>query len=133
MSTGAGFSGSSAPGAGSSIHRETLPSEYVWSTLNTMVSTCGSGPIDTGNSWNSPGLTPPLGAAVKVSFDTASVSWLPCTSIGGSTLRFSTATVQPGTGMVETEPTGALSGRFTSTLTVDAVSLSFGTRNANRP
>ena len=59
--------------------------------------------------------------------------WLPCTSIGGSTLRFSVATVHPGTGIVDTEPTGAFSGSTTSTLVVDAVSLSFGTRNANRP
>ena len=78
-------------------------------------------------------MTPPPAAAVQVSLDTASVSWLPCTSIGGSTLRFSTATVHPGTGIVETEPTGAFSGRFTSILTVEAVSLSLGTRRANRP
>ena len=68
-----------------------------------------------------------------MSLDTASVSWLPCTSIGGSTLRFSTATVQPGTGIVDTEPTGAFSGSTTSSLAVEAVSLSFGTRKANRP
>ena len=42
------------------------------------------------------------------------------------------ATVQPGTGIVDTEPTGAFSGSTTSSLVVDAVSLSFGTRNATR-
>ncbi len=93
----------------------------------------GSGPIETGNSWNSPGLIPAPAAAVKVSLPTTSVTWLPCTFSGVASLRFSTATVQPGTGMVDTDATGASSGRFTSSLTVDAVSLSFGTRNATRP
>ncbi len=34
LRTGAGFSGSLPPAAASSIHRTTLPSEYVWSVLN---------------------------------------------------------------------------------------------------
>lgn len=58
---------------------------------------------------------------------------MPFTSIGGSTVRFCTVTTHPVTGVTETEPIGAFSGSTTSTLVVEAWSLSFGTRNANRP
>ncbi len=43
-----------------------------------------------------------------------------------------TFAVQPGTGMVATEETGCCGSNCTSSLTVESVSLSVGTRNANR-
>src|SRR6185312_4141973 len=55
VSTGAGWSGSGCPATVGSIHRTTDPSEYVWSALNVIVDPFGSGPSDTGNSWNWPG------------------------------------------------------------------------------
>ena len=70
--------------------------------------------------------------AVQVIFETTSVIWLPCTSIGVDSVRRSTTAVQPGTGIVDTEATGASSGRFDLELRRGRASLSLGTRKATR-
>jgi hypothetical protein len=114
---------------GSSIHRTTLPSEYVCSALKTNRPAAGSGPSDTSNSWNWPGLTAAPVLAVHVIFETVSVISASCTLIGVASLDRTATASQPGTGLTETEATGASAGRFTSILVVSALSVSFGTRN----
>jgi hypothetical protein len=129
LSTGAGFSGSVPSVVGSSIHRTIVPSEYVCSALNTTCGTFGSGPSDTSNSWNWPGLMVASALAVQVIFVTASVIGVPCASIGWASFDLTAAMVQPATGLSDTEANGVSAGRLTSTLVVPAVSDSFGTRN----
>src|SRR5689334_5373943 len=71
--------------------------------------------------------------AVQVTWLGASVILLPSSSVSGvSSFFVATVTVQPGTGMVATEATGWSGSRNMSSLVVDAVSLSVGTRNAIR-
>ncbi len=90
----------------------------------------GSGPSETRNSWNWPGATFTPASAVQVILATASLTSLPWTLIGLSSLAFSTVEVQPGSGWVRTEASGWSSGRLTSSFTVPAASFSFGTRKS---
>src|SRR5690606_20333444 len=90
----------------------------------------GRGPSDTSNSWNSPGLISAPALAVQVIFEVTSVTGAPCTSMGVSRVVFSVTAVQPAVGLTETEAMGASGGRKTSSLTVDALARSFGTRKA---
>jgi hypothetical protein len=71
--------------------------------------------------------------AVHVIFVTASVTVSPSlVLIGVASLLVSVVAVHPGTGMIDTEAIGLSAGRLTSSLVVEAVSLSVGTRNATR-
>src|SRR5205814_8663717 len=72
VTTGAGRSGSGCPSTVSWIHDTSWPSSYDWTTGNFNESTSlGSGPTDTSNSSNSPGLIVPPDHTIS---DTASVS-----------------------------------------------------------
>ncbi len=68
------------------------------------------------------------GSACHTILSAASEMVLPSTSTGAGSAPFSTVAVQPGTGSTSTALSGVSVGRATSTLTVDAVSDSVGTR-----
>src|SRR5690606_41997063 len=68
--------------------------------------------------------------AVQVIFEYASVTGARYTSKGVSRVVFSVTAVQPAVGLTETKAMGASGGRKTSSLTVDALARSFGTRKA---
>src|SRR5689334_18250368 len=97
--------------------------------LNTTLSVSGSPSSATGNSWNCPGLIPASAEfAVQVIFETASVTVSPLSVlIGVASLVVSVVEVQPGTGATASDAIGLSVGTATSSLTVDAVSLSVGT------
>ena len=76
VKTGAGCSGSAAPGAWRCTHRTVVPSEYVCTAGNTS-SPPGSGPAETAKFWYSPGLMPAPGLAVHVTVRGALVSVVP--------------------------------------------------------
>ena len=61
----------------------------------------------------------------------ASVTSLPASVTGLSSLPLTTSAFQPGSGLVRTEVSGVSCGRVTSIFVVPALSRSFGTRNAN--
>ena len=88
----------------------------------------GSGPSETSNSWNWPGLITEPASAVQVIFVTASVMSPSSDLIGVASLVFSVTAVQPGSGLVETDAIGWSAGRVTSSLVVFALSFSLGTR-----
>src|SRR5262249_9066379 len=105
FSTGAGCSGS-APPEGSSIHRTISPSEYVCSALNTSWLTFGSGPSETSNSWNCPGLMAEAASAVQVIFVIASVTSPSSVLSGVASLVFSGLAVHPFRGLTDTDAIG---------------------------
>ena len=126
-STGAGCSGSAPPSFASSFQETTSPPEYVWSALNTSVSvSVGSGPSEASNSWNWPGsIFPP----VQVIFVTALLISPSSVFTGVGSFVLSALTVQPGTGLTDTNAIGWSVGSSMTTLVVEASSRSLGTRN----
>ena len=94
-------------------------------------STSGSGPSETSNSWNWPGLISAPAVAVQVIFVMASVISSPSSVLMGvASLVFSVTPFHPASGLSETDAIGVSVGRLTSSLVVEAVSLSLGTRKA---
>src|SRR4051812_23013282 len=73
-------------------------------------------------------------SAVQLTSVTASVTWLPSSSVtGGSSFSVVSFTVQPGTGFTLTKASGLSAGSCTRSDTVEAVSLSVGTRKVSSP
>ena len=91
----------------------------------------GSGPALIANSWYWSGAIAEPGLAVQVTTCGAVVSVVPETSTGLGSLASVTTALHPGTGRVETELSGVSCGRVTTTLVVEAVGDSFGTRNVS--
>src|SRR4051794_38951629 len=84
--------------------------------------------------WYSPGLMPARGSAVQVILLTASVILLPSSSVtGGVSGAFSVVSVHPGTGLTLRVAIGVAVGSWTLSDTVEAVSLSVGTRKVTSP
>src|SRR5215813_7543735 len=72
--------------------------------------------------------------AVHVTWLMTSETWSPSSVvIGGESFVLATVTVHPGKGIIDTDAIGRSNGSTTWTFTVDAVSLSFGTRKVTLP
>ncbi len=85
--------------------------------------------METANFWKKPG-SMPLPVAVQVILLTASSIFWPCSSIGSSSSALVIFAVQPAMGSGRAEASGWSAGKLTSSFTVLAVSLSFGTRKS---
>ncbi len=87
----------------------------------------GQAAEETSNSWNSPGFTSPPDQVILVTASVISPYW-DWTGVGS--LPSVTSAFQPGTGLTETNGSGASTGKVTSILVVEASSRSLGTRKA---
>lgn len=126
FTTGAGLSGSGPPAGVSWIHRTTWPLLYVCSVLNSSDAADGRGPAEIVKRWNSPGLTVPPD---HVTCETASVTGPSSVCTGFGSFVFEIVSVHPGTGSTLTDGIGWSVGMTSSTCTVFAPSISFGTEN----
>src|SRR4051812_50060270 len=96
-------------------------------------STSGNGPPLIEKVWYSPGSIPAPASAVQVISVTASLTWLPCTSIGGLIAVFVIVAVQPATGLVRTEASGVSAGGWNPRLVGGGGVASVGPREGRPP